>query len=322
MEKPIVAILCGGLTAERNISLESGEIVFQHLDRERFEPYKILINDDGWFEAQTGARLDLNTFSFQLKDEQIRPDRVFMAIHGSPGEDGKIQGYLDMQGISYTCCDTVVSSVTFNKTFCKEILRDKVTMARGVVVKPGELSLLNEIRDTYTLPVFVKPNNNGSSYGITKVQDWLKLEPALEEGFHYDHEILVEEGITGTEVTCGVYRHQGEIVVLPLCEVRAGTHDFFNYTAKYTAGESQEIIPAPIPEQDAEAVRNVSSAIYSYLGCRGIVRIDYIIAGGTPHFLEVNTVPGLSAASIVPQMARASGLSLTEFFTRLLDETL
>ncbi|HPR30321.1 MAG TPA: D-alanine--D-alanine ligase, partial [Chitinophagales bacterium] len=114
MEKPIVAILCGGLTAERNISLESGEIVFQHLDRERFEPYKILINDDGWFEAQTGARLDLNTFSFQLKDEQIRPDRVFMAIHGSPGEDGKIQGYLDMQGISYTCCDTVVSSVTFN----------------------------------------------------------------------------------------------------------------------------------------------------------------------------------------------------------------
>jgi D-alanine-D-alanine ligase len=322
MSKPIIAVLCGGLTAERNISLESGEIVFKNIDRNLFEPYKVLVNPDGWFEESTGSRLDLNTFSFRFNEANIQFQGAFVAIHGSPGEDGRLQGYLDMMHIPYTCCDNVVAAITFNKSFCKQVLRNQVSMAKGMLVRNGDQTAAQLIQSSFNLPVFVKPNNNGSSYGISKIKDWANLQTALDEGFQYDHEILVEEGITGREVTCGVYRYQGEILVLPLCEVLSGKHDFFNYTAKYTAGESQEIIPAPIPESEAARVRELSTAIYAFLGCKGVVRMDYIIQDGEPYFLEVNTVPGLSSASIVPQMARASGLTLSEFFSRLLNESL
>jgi D-alanine-D-alanine ligase len=190
-------------------------------------------------------------------------------------------------------------------------------------VKSDEIDMdatIQEITEGFRLPLFVKPNNNGSSYGISKIKEFDTLKNAVIEALKFDTEVLVEEGITGTEVTCGVYRYKGEIIVLPICEIVAGKHDFFDYTAKYTAGESDEIIPARIPETEAAKVANTSSRIYQLLNCKGVVRIDYIISNGEPFFLEVNTVPGISEASIVPKMAVASGLTLQAFFGRLLDE--
>ncbi len=322
MSKKNVAILCGGTTAERNISLESGGVVARSLDPELYVPFLVEINADNWIVAQHGVAVDKNVFGFSANGETITFDIAFIAIHGSPGEDGKLQGYLEMMGIPFTCCDTIAAAISFNKSYCKQVVQQHVATARGILLRKKEIDQATALVEDFHLPLFVKPNNNGSSYGISRIEERSELVAALEEAFKYDHEILIEEAIIGTEVTCGLYRYKGEVIVLPICEIVSGDHAFFNYTAKYIQGESDEIIPARIPEETAAAVRAVSADIYDLLGCAGVVRIDYILKEGVPYFLEVNTVPGLSAASIVPKMAIASGLSLTDFFTRLLTESL
>ena len=322
MNKKNVAVLCGGTTAERNISLESGEVVYRSLDRSLYVPFKVEINADNWVVAENGAAVDKNIFGFTSSGSTVTFDMAFVAIHGSPGEDGKLQGYLEMMGIPFTCCDTIAAAISFNKSYCKQVVQEHVATAKGMLIHKKDMEGAADRLSGLQLPLFVKPNNNGSSYGISRVNKSSDLMQALEEGLQYDDEILVEEAIIGTEVTCGLYRYKGEVVVLPICEIVAGEHEFFNYTAKYIQGESDEIIPARIHEETANAVKAVSAAIYDLLGCSGVVRIDYILKDGVPYFLEVNTVPGLSAASIVPKMAIASGLTLTDFFTRLLSESL
>ncbi|HMZ90353.1 MAG TPA: D-alanine--D-alanine ligase [Chitinophagales bacterium] len=319
--KKNVAVVCGGYTAEREISLGSGDVVIRNLDESPFNVFKVVIDPDGWFVEPEHIPVDMADFSFLWTGNVVKFDLVFNAIHGSPGEDGKLQGYLDMMGVPYTNCGVATSALTFNKFWTKQVLDNhQIPMAKGRLVnKQNAEAMEQEISSQFQLPLFVKPNNNGSSFGVSKVKDMRELSKAISEALKYDREALVEEGISGREVTCGVYRHEGNIKVLPICEVVTGKHDFFDYTAKYTAGESDEIIPAPIPETEAIRVRNYSTAIYEALNCRGVVRIDYIIANGVPHFLEVNTVPGLSEASIVPKMAKTAGMTLNEFFTGLLD---
>ena len=321
--KKNVAVICGGYTAERNISLGSGDVVTRNLDPQLYHIYKVLVNTDGCYVQPENIRINMSDFSFDKNGETIKFDLVFNAIHGSPGEDGRIQGYFDMLQIPYTNCSAATSALTFNKVWTKKVLAGEVNLAKGKLVKSDEIDMdatIQEITEGFRLPLFVKPNNNGSSYGISKIKEFDTLKNAVIEALKFDTEVLVEEGITGTEVTCGVYRYKGEIIVLPICEIVAGKHDFFDYTAKYTAGESDEIIPARIPETEAAKVANTSSRIYQLLNCKGVVRIDYIISNGEPFFLEVNTVPGISEASIVPKMAVASGLTLQAFFGRLLDE--
>ena len=321
--KKNVAVICGGYTAERNISLGSGDVVTRNLDPQLYHIYKVLVNTDGCYVQPENIRINMSDFSFDKNGETIKFDLVFNAIHGSPGEDGRIQGYFDMLQIPYTNCSAATSALTFNKVWTKKVLAGEVNLAKGKLVKSDEIDMdatIQEITEGFRLPLFVNPNNNGSSYGISKIKEFDTLKNAVTEALKFDTEVLVEEGITGTEVTCGVYRYKGEIIVLPICEIVAGKHDFFDYTAKYTAGESDEIIPARIPETEAAKVANTSSRIYQLLNCKGVVRIDYIISNGEPFFLEVNTVPGISEASIVPKMAVASGLTLQAFFGRLLDE--
>lgn len=321
--KKNIAVVCGGYTAERNISLGSGEVVVHNLEESDFNAFKVVIDPDGWFVEPEHIPVDLSDFSFDWMGNEVKLEAVFNAIHGSPGEDGKLQGYLDMLGIPYTNCSVATSALTFNKAWTKQVLSHAgIPMAKGVLITkgPDEQEKIQMITSGFSLPVFVKPNNNGSSYGVSKVKSFDTLKAAIDEAWKYDTEVLVEEGIPGREVTCGVYRYNGDILTLPICEVITGKHDFFDYTAKYTAGESDEIIPAPIPETEAALVRQISTEVYLLLRCRGVVRIDYIIRDGIPHMLEVNTVPGLSEASIVPKMAKVAGLSLCEFFTRLLEE--
>ncbi|MBC8172927.1 MAG: D-alanine--D-alanine ligase [Chitinophagales bacterium] len=321
--KKRVAVLCGGYTAERNISLGSGDVVMRNMDLTKYEPYKVIVNADKWIVEPEDVFVDLDTFSCDIDGNKIQFDVAFIAIHGSPGEDGKLQGYLDMKKIPYTSCDVIASAITFNKNFCKSLLKEvQVPMAKGLLIQRNDKldEQIKQITDHFSLPLFVKPNNNGSSYGVSKIKEITALKEAIVNSFNYDEEVLVEEGLTGTEVTCGVYRYQNKIIVLPICEIVAGKHDFFDYTAKYTPGESDEIIPARISDIAANKVSEHSSKIYQYLGCKGVVRIDYILAEETPHFLEVNTIPGISEASIVPKMAVASGLTLPEFFGRLIEE--
>lgn len=321
--KKNIAVVCGGYTAERNISLGSGEVVVRNLEESDFNAFKVVIDPEGWFVEPEHIPVDLSDFSFDWMGNEVKFEAVFNAIHGSPGEDGKLQGYLDMLGIPYTNCSVATSALTFNKAWTKQVLAHAgIPMAKGVLITRGvdEHEKIRMVTADFHLPVFVKPNNNGSSYGVSKVKSFDNLKAAIDEAWKYDTEVLVEEGIPGREVTCGVYQYNGDILTLPICEVLTGKHDFFDYTAKYTAGESDEVIPAPIPDNEAALVRQISTEVYRLLRCRGVVRIDYIIRDGIPHMLEVNTVPGLSEASIVPKMAKAAGLTLCEFFTRLLEE--
>ena len=321
--KKNIAVVCGGFTAERNISLGSGEVVTRNLEDSPYNVFKVVIDPEGWFIEPDHTPVDISDFSFNWMGNDMQFDAVFNAIHGSPGEDGKLQGYLDMLGIPYTNCSVATSALTFNKHWTKQVLSQSgIPMAKGVLVTKGvdEAEKTALITAQFQLPVFVKPNNNGSSYGVSKVKDFKDLPHAIAEALKFDTEVLVEEGLTGNEVTCGVYHYENEVITLPICQVVTGKHDFFDYTAKYIAGESDELIPAPIPDTEAALVREFSTRIYRVLRCRGVVRIDYIIRDGIPHFLEVNTVPGLSEASIVPKMAIASGMTLGEFFSRLIEE--
>lgn len=321
--KKNVAVICGGYTAERNISLGSGDVVCKNIDATTYQVYKVVVDRDACHVEPGNHKVNLSDFSFQLDGITIKFDLVFNAIHGSPGEDGRIQGYFDMLNIPYNNCGAATSALTFNKSWTKKVLEGSVLLAKGALLKRNDISLENDIQAViadFKLPLFVKPNNNGSSYGISKIKDYNELKGAVEEALKYDDEVLVEEGITGVEVTCGLYRYKNEIIVMPICEIAAGKHDFFDYTAKYVAGESDEIIPARIPETVAAKVAEYSTTVYKQLNCKGVVRIDYIVQNNEPYFLEVNTVPGLSEASIVPKMAKASGLTLGAFFGRLLEE--
>ena len=316
-----IAILTGGDSAERVISLKSGKVVFDHLPADRYRPFLIDIEGAHWREAETGTPIDKNDFSLSLGGEKIRFDCAFAALHGSPLEDGKLQGYFDLLGMPYTCCDGFVSGLTMNKQLTKIQLAPYgvVPMAKSVLLRRGDAIDMARL-EALGLPVFVKPNTHGSSFGVTKVKTADQLLPAIEAVWPYDREAVVEAFMPGREFSNGVLRVNGEIVVLPITEIIPET-EFFDFAAKYE-GKSREVTPAELPHDLERQCRERSRFLYDVLNCRGVVRFDYILVDSTFHFLEANTIPGISPASIVPQQARAHGWELGAFFALLIEEAL
>ena len=313
-----IAILTGGDSAERVISLKSGRVVFEHLPADRYRAFLIDIEGAHWRELETGIPIDKNDFSLTINGEKIRFDCAFAALHGSPLEDGKMQGYFDMLGLPYTCCDGYVSALTMNKHHTKTYLAPySVPMAKSVLLRREEPVEMEQLL-ALGLPLFVKPNTHGSSFGVTKVKTAEQLMPAIEAVWPYDKEAVVEAFMPGREFSNGALRVNGEVLVLPITEIIPET-EFFDFAAKYE-GKSQEVTPADVSPELQQQCQARTRLLYEALNCRGVVRFDYILVGDTFNFLEANTIPGISPASIVPQQARAHGWSLGEFFALLVEE--
>ncbi len=323
--KKNIALLAGGYSGEFVISIQTAETIQNSLDSDLYNVYKIIVTRAEWYYEQgaTKVQVDKNDFSLPLETGKITFDCVFIAIHGSPGEDGRIQGYLDMINIPYTTCNSIVSALTFNKSYCNKVVKafNVVNIANSVHLIKGEPYSMGAVLDELKLPVFVKPNESGSSLGISKVKAVENLLPAIEKAFKEDTQVLIEEFIEGRELTIGVYKAGGYLRALPATEI-VSKNEFFDYEAKYTPGVTSEITPAPIDNQLREQLENKAMYIYRHLNCRGIVRMDFILQRTTNKlfFLEVNSMPGQSENSIVPQQVRASGRSLKDFYCEILED--
>lgn len=321
-----VALVTGGYSGEAVISYKSAETMMANLDKDVWEVYLIDIRKDGWFQRDEKGRewpVDKNDFSIIQDGQRLLFDVVLVGLHGTPGEDGKLQGYLDCLGIPYTTCDAATSALTFNKRYTVAVAAFAgISVAKSLHLFRQHPTEPDNILAQLKLPVFVKPNNGGSSIGMSKVTSPSELSPALEKAFREDEQVLVEEFIEGREFTIGVFRHKGEIITLPITEVIA-ENEFFDFEAKYQ-GKSQEITPAQVDESVAAQVRAEASRAYTVFNCRGVVRMDFIYheASSRPFLLEINTVPGQSEASIVPQQVRAMGWTLRQFYGALLEESL
>lgn len=326
--KKNIALVTGGFSGEAVISYKSAVTIDTHLDRNLFNVYKIDINPQGWFYESAGGQkseVDKNDFSLQVDGKKIRFDAVFIGMHGTPGEDGKLQGFFDTLGIPYTGCDAATSAITFNKRYAVAVAgMAGVPVARSVHLIKGEVQNPAAMAAGLRFPVFVKPNNGGSSIGMSKVDKKEDLAAAIEKAFKEDDQVLVEEMVKGREFTVGVFRSNKNEIVLPLTEVKA--HDdksFFDFEAKYQ-GKSTETTPADVEEVIADQIREMAAKVYRTFNCRGVVRIDFIYneEEKKPYMLEVNTIPGQSEASIVPQQVKAMGWSLKEFYTKLVNEVI
>ncbi len=323
-----VALMAGGYSGESVISVQSAALIRAHLDPGEFEVYTILVTRGSWsWQSPEGnqVEVDRNDFSLPYRGRTIRFKAVFIAIHGTPGEDGRLQGYLDMLSIPYTGCGVVTSSLTFNKSFCNQVVKSfgVVEVADSVHLHRGNACDCDAIIARTGLPCFVKPNEGGSSIGMSRVNRAGDLPGALEKAFREDDQLIVEHFISGREFTCGIYRSGGKLVVLPVTEI-ISNNEFFDYEAKYTPGKSREITPAEAPREVLDKISSASRELYIRLDCRGIVRIDFILRGedGILFFLEANTMPGQSENSLVPQQVRASGRTLEAFYGNLIRECL
>lgn len=324
MGKKHIAVAMGGYSSEFEISINSGGVVCNALDKDKYEVYAIHILEEGWyFIAKNGTKHPVNRadFSFDNGTETIHPDAVFNTIHGTPGEDGYLQAYWDLLGIPHTSTDYYQAALSFNKRDCLSVLKNfGVRAANSYYVNKGTEINLEEIVKKTGLPCFVKPNRSGSSFGISKVNTMDEIMPAIEKAFTEDTEIIIETAIVGIEVSVGVYNNGKEIIALPVTEI-VSENEFFDYEAKYL-GKSQEITPARISEEETEMVKKEAIRIYKLLNMKGITRSEFIIEKGKPYFLEINTNPGLSAESIVPKQAREAGMTLTQFFDILIQNVL
>jgi D-alanine-D-alanine ligase len=324
--KPNIAFVTGGYSTEAEISYKSALTIEKNIDTDKFSVYKIDITPQGWFyDAGNGQKIsvDRNDFSLNINGKKLTFDAVLIGIHGTPGEDGRLQGYFDLTGLPYTSCDSATSALTFNKRYTVAVAAFAgINVAKSVHIFKESPVSPEQILNQLTLPVFVKPNNGGSSIGMSKVNNAADLAGALEKAFKEDDQILVEEFIAGREFTIGVFKSPKGIITLPITEVRS-KKDFFDYEAKYQ-GLSEEITPAQVDEAIAEKVRSTARKIYELLNCRGVVRIDFIYneAKQAAFMLEINTVPGQSEASIVPQQVKAMGWTLKDFYSALIEDAL
>ncbi|PKO96765.1 MAG: D-alanine--D-alanine ligase [Bacteroidetes bacterium HGW-Bacteroidetes-7] len=326
MTKKTIALIYGGDSSEYEVSIKSGKHISGHLDRERYNVYEVLMKEADWrvlFSEEKSYLIDKADFSFVIPDEsgiggkRVKFDKALIMIHGTPGENGLLQAYFEMIGMKFTTCSATVSAISFDKYACKCYLRDTgVKLAKEQFIRRGDSYNAYDIAARMGLPLFVKPNNGGSSFGVTKVKHLQDLNDAIESAFKEDESVLVEEYIQGREMTNGVYEYNGELVRLPVTEI-ISNNEFFDYEAKYL-GASREICPAEITSELSERIINTSHKIYRYLGCRGVVRVDYIVRGDEIYFLEINTVPGMTEMSLVPQQVRAAGMTIREFLNQLL----
>jgi D-alanine-D-alanine ligase len=324
MKKSKVAILVGGDSEERVISEMSASTVFQNMDLSVFDPRLIDIQGNDWKDVATGAQIDKNDFSLILDSAHWRPDVIFCAIHGSPLENGQLQGYFDTLKIPYTCCDGFTSALTMNKYATKKLLHSlDLPLAEDLLFqhasRPDD-AVVPLMVEKLGLPMFIKPNKHGSSFGVTKVKTAGEVMQAINYAFEFDDEVLCEQYISGREFGNGVYQYLGKTVALPPTEIIPKT-DFFDYAAKYE-GASTEVTPADLSTTQTTKIQQTAMQIYDRLHLSGFVRIDFILHEDQFYLLEVNTVPGLSPASIVPQQANAAGFTLTEFFRLVIEEAM
>jgi D-alanine-D-alanine ligase len=317
-----IAIAAGGNSSEYGISVKSATEVCRILSS-KYNAYIIMIRGIDWYwEDAKGRyhRIDKNDFTLDIDGSKVRFDGVFIAIHGTPGENGLLQGYFDMLDIPYTSCGAFSSALTFNKQATKLFLKEYgFTMAEAVLLRKGEEADPASILGKTGLPCFVKPNDSGSSFGVTKVKTEEDFPGALKVAFEESNEVLVESFLKGREVACGVVKTREKSLVLPVTEI-ISKNEFFDYEAKYTPGRSDEITPADLTPAVFNEIQQLSLSIYDILGCKGIVRVDFIVVGEKPYFLEINTVPGLTRESIVPKQAYAHGISLEELFTMVVED--
>ena len=332
--KKTIAIVAGGDSSEHDVSLRSAAGIASFLDQERYRAYIIEIKGLSWealLPDGTRSTIDRNDFSFAHGDERIRPDFAYITIHGTPGENGILQGYLDLIQLPYSTSDVLVEAMTFNKFTLNQYLKGfGVSVSESMVIRKGFEHLVTpqEVVSRIGLPCFVKPNAGGSSFGVTKVKVADELPDAIARAMHESDEVMVEAFMKGTEITCGCYKTSTKEVVLPITEV-VTQNEFFDYDAKYN-GQVSEITPARLNPDTAERVRLITSHIYDILGCSGIVRIDYIITHTDtpdgPHerinMLEINTTPGMTATSFIPQQVKAAGLEMRDVLTDIIEDKL
>ena len=311
--KKTIAVASGGTSSEYVISMKSAATILSFIDRERYTPYQVVISQEGWYVLHDEQKFPINkdNFSFQRKGQEITFDFVYNTIHGTPGEDGKVQGYFDLLGIPYSGCDVITSSITFNKNLCKRVMASYgITTPQSVMLNRQMDYRPDQLAKKLEFPCFVKPNNGGSSFGASKVDAPDQLEAAIKLAFEHDTEVLIEEYIQGTEMTCGVFTQDGKARALPITEI-VSKNTFFDFKAKYE-GDSEEITPARISEAQTEECQKLSERIYTLLNCRGLARIDYLMRENVFYFIEVNTTPGFSLESIIPQQIRAAGMDISQ----------
>ncbi|MEP7258039.1 MAG: D-alanine--D-alanine ligase [Flavitalea sp.] len=323
--KPVIAFVTGGYSSESEISYKSAITIENNLDASKFEVYKIDITPGGWFYAYEGGKIaiDRNDFSLVAAGKKITFDAVFIGIHGTPGEDGKLQGYFDLMNIPYTSCDAATSAITFNKRYTVAVAAFAgIATARSLHLFSHSRLSAAEIAGQLSFPVFVKPNNGGSSIGMSKVNAEKDLPVALDKAFKEDTQVLVEEFISGREFTVGVFRTISGIIVLPITEIITG-NEFFDFEAKYQ-GKSQEITPAKLDPETEQHIQAAARKVFEVFNCRGMVRIDFILneSRKDPYMLEINTIPGQSEASVIPQQVRIMGWKLTDFYSSLIEDAL
>ena len=319
-----IAVVAGGDSSEYIVSVASAANIIGALNNKLYRPWMVTIKDDRWINGtidDPGPEIDKNDFSFTRDGEKILFDCVFMAIHGTPGEDGKLQAYFDLLDIPYTTCGVLTSALTFNKYVCKGFLNNfGILSPKAMLVRKGDRYDPRRIVAEIGLPCFIKPNNGGSSFGVSRITSESQVKDAVEKALAEDSEVIIEEYISGTELTGGVFKSTDRQILFPLTEI-VSKNEFFDFDAKYNR-QADEITPARISKDLTGKCQEISSLIYDILDCRGIVRIDYILDNERFYFLEINTVPGMTDTSIIPQQAEALGLDIPELFTMAIEDAI
>ena len=323
--KKNIAIVAGGDSSEVVVSLKSAAGLYSFMDKERYNIFVVTIVGNTWqveLSDTEKSTIDRNDFSFTVKEEKVRFDFAYITIHGTPGENGILQGYFELIGLPYSCCGVLAAAITFNKFTCNQYLKGfGIKVAESILLRAGQGVTAEEVADKIAFPCFIKPNVGGSSFGVTKVKSLDQVQPAIEKAFAEGEEVLIEAFMSGVEITCGIYKTKEKSVVFPITEV-VSENEFFDFDAKYK-GQVNEITPARLSASLTERVQKLTAAIYDILGCKGIVRIDYIISeGDVINLLEVNTTPGMTATSFIPQQVAAAGLDIKEVMTEIIENEL
>lgn len=318
--KKNVAIIWGGYSSEIVVSEKSMNGIYSFLDKQKYNIYKIKIDKNSWTAEIEGKEytVDKNDFSISFNSTKIKIDFAYITIHGTPGEDGRLQGYFDMLNIPYSSCNWMASALTFNKFFCNNFLRNfGLNVAKSVYLNKDTKYDIHTIAETLKFPIFIKPNTGGSSFATTKVKEIDKMQEAIDFAFSEASDVIIESFISGREVTCGCYKINNKEVVFPITEVIT-QNEFFDFNAKYM-GEVEEITPADLSQETTLNIQQLTSKIYDLVGAKGIIRADFIISDNIPYLLEVNTTPGMTATSFIPQQVKAAGLNITDVLTEIIE---
>ncbi len=323
--KPVIAVVAGGYSSENTVSLQSAAGLLSFIDKDQYDVYEVILTRENWqvvISKDEQLPINKNDFSFIHGNKKIKFDFAYITIHGTPGEDGLLQGYFDMTGIPYSNCGVLASALTFNKFTCNQYLKIYgVKVAESILLREGQTISSKEVKEKIGFPCFIKSNVGGSSFGMTKVKTEAEVQPAIALAFKEGPEVMIEAFMQGTEVTCGIYKTKMKSVVLPVTEV-VPHNEFFDFDAKYH-GQVDEITPARIPRELTERIQQLTSTLYDILNCKGLVRIDYIITkGDVINLLEVNTTPGMTPTSFIPQQVRAAGLQMKDVLSDIINNEL